>query len=543
MSKDIIRDEYVEKVLSALNKVCDTVKVTLGPNGRSVIISENNMTPRCTKDGVTVAKAIELEDASENAIAQLVCEASKTLNTKQGDGTTSCLVFLQEIINKSIYSVRQNEQTNVSEYFNGMDEAIVQITKYIQDNTTSIKGNFNKVKQIAMVSSNGDIKHAEFIAEAFEKIGQSGSVSCHESHSNESTLEIVKGMSLDRGYSSQHFITNKTKQICELDDPVIMIYNEKISSSKNLVKFLESCLQKNKPILIIAEDVSGEALSTLAFNNLRGIIKVCTIKAPGFGDRRIDILEDIAILTGGKVISPDKGDAIENISDWDQFLGSAKTITIGKDSTIIVDGAGDKQDISIRINMLDEQIKSSTSEYDKEKLIERRAKLLAGVAKINVSAPTETELKERKDRVEDAIHATKSAVENGVVIGSGLSIARGALSIKIDKNQHDDFIKGMKVIQSSANAILRQIFDNAYIENPAVVIDNILKNDNKNYGYNVRTRQYCDMYETGVIDPANVVIHIVNVAHSVAKNILQSMVVISERKEEQPTQMPQQPYY
>lgn len=536
-TKVIVRDSFTDVVTRTVKLFCGIVKVTLGPRGRNVIIHCNDLSgkPRITKDGVTVAMSIALEDESENAIVQLLCEASKTLNNKEGDGTTSCLVLLQAIIENSIHDVRMNEKIDINEYFRGMDKAIEMLISYIQNRTVMIKGNAEKVKQIAMIASNGDEKYAQFIATAYEKIGKYGSISCHEGHGNEPKLEMVEGMTLDRGYVSQYFVTKTDKMVCELENPFILIYDKKISSFQSMLKPLDESVKHGRPLLIISEDLDGDALSHTVVNKLRGVIKVCAIKAPGFGERRSEMLEDIAILTGGKVISSEKGDLLENIENWGIYFGSAKTVTVGKDSTVIVDGNGCKDAIQERIMMIQNQFANSTSDYDREKLQERISKLSDGVAKINVSAPTESEMKETKDRVDDAIHATKSAVENGVVQGAGLCIARGARFVLSNINPLDyssDYMRGVQAITRACDSIFLQILTNGYIDNSALIMHNILSHQDENYGYDVRNNVYGDMYNMGIIDASNVVRTIVQVAYSVSKNILQSMVIVADKKEE-----------
>lgn len=409
------------------------------------------------------------------------------------------------------------------------------ITQYIESQTVEIKDNYEKIKQVAMIASNGDEEHSELIAKAYQKIGIHGSVSCHEAHGNESTLEIVDGMNIDRGYLSQYFVNTREKTVCELENPFVLLYDKKISSSRSIVKALDECVRQSRALLIIAEDVEGEALSTLVINKLRGVIKVCAIKAPGFGDRRNEILEDIAILTGGKVISADKGEVIDNIEDWSHFFGSAQSIIVDKDETVIVDGRGNKEDIKGRIEVIASLIKSSTSDYETEKLSERMAKLGNGIAKINIAATTETELKERKDSMEDASHAARSSINDGIISGSGVCTIRGADSIVIDPKWHVDFQKGVKTIQKAATSITSNILQNACVSDQ-VVIDQIRRNADKNYGYNVRTGQYCNLYESGVIGPAKVEILVITVSLSIAKKILQSMVIITDKPSETPEQ-------
>jgi chaperonin GroEL len=488
-----------EKMLRGVDILANAVKVTLGPKGRNVVLEKSFGAPRVTKDGVTVAKEIELEDKFENMGAQMVREVASKTSDVAGDGTTTATVLAQAIVREGAKSVAAG--SNPMDLKRGIDLAVTAIVEELKAKAKKVTSN-DEIAQVGTISANGDVEIGAKIAEAMKKVGNEGVITVEESKSLETELDVVEGMQFDRGYLSPYFITNADKMIAELEDPHILIHEKKLSNLQALLPLLEAVVQAGKPLLIVAEDVEGEALATLVVNKLRGGLKVAAVKAPGFGDRRKAMLEDIAVLTGGTVISEDVGIKLENVTL--QMLGKAKKVTIDKDNTTIVDGAGSKADIEARIKQIKVQIEDTTSDYDREKLQERLAKLAGGVAVIKVGGATEIEVKERKDRVDDALHATRAAVEEGIVPGGGVALLRAIKSLDGLNVENDDQKVGINIVKKALQGPARQIFTNAG-EDGSVIVGKVLENDKYNYGYNAQTHAYGDLVSQGVIDPAKVV--------------------------------------
>jgi chaperonin GroEL len=488
-----------DKMLRGVNILANAVKVTLGPKGRNVVIEKSFGAPRTTKDGVSVAKEIELADRFENLGAQLIREVASKTNDKAGDGTTTATVLAQAIVVEGLKSVASGR--NPMDLKRGIDKAVLAVVAEIKATSKKVSDN-SEIAQVGTISANGDKEIGDMIAKAMAKVGNEGVITVEEAKSLLTELDVVEGMQFDRGYLSPYFITNPDKMEVSLDDPLILLFEKKLSSLQPLLPVLEAVVQSGRPLLIIAEDVEGEALATLVVNKLRGGLRVAAVKAPGFGDRRKAMLEDIAILTGGQVISEDLGIKLENVAL--DMLGKAKKVSITKDDTTIVDGVGERETIEARIAQIKRQIEETTSDYDKEKLQERLAKLAGGVAVIRVGGSTEVEVKEKKDRVDDALNATRAAVEEGIVPGGGIALLKASLVLANLKGDNDDQNAGINIIRRALQAPIRQIVENAGVEG-SVVVGKVLENSDPAFGFNAQTEEYVDMVKAGVIDPAKVV--------------------------------------
>jgi len=510
-----------ERMMHGVDKLANAVKVTLGPKGRNVIIEKSFGAPRTTKDGVTVAKEVELEDKFENMGAQMVREVASKTNDAAGDGTTTATVLAQAIMREGLKAVAAG--MNPMDLKRGIDKAVHQVVEAIRAEARDVSSS-GEVAQIGTISANGEKEIGDMIAEAMEKVGNDGVITVEEAKSLETELEVVEGMEFDRGYLSPYFITNADKMVCELDEPYILIHEKKLSNLQAMLPVLESVVQSGKPLLIIAEDVEGEALATLVVNKLRGGLKVAAVKAPGFGDRRKAMLQDIAVLTGGQVVSEELGIKLENVSI--DMLGRAKRVSITKDDTTVVDGGGDKADIEARVAQIRAQIEDTTSDYDREKLQERLAKLAGGVAVIRVGGASEMEVKERKDRVDDALNATRAAVEEGIVAGGGVSLLRAVNAITVEGDNADQEA-GIKIVRRALQEPVRQIAQNAGVEG-SIVVGKILEKNDPNWGYNAQLDEYCDLVEAGIIDPAKVVRHALQDAASVAALMITTEAGIAE---------------
>ena len=520
-AKHIVFDhEAKSKILVGVNKLADTVKTTLGPKGRNVAIEKSFGAPKITKDGVTVAKEIELEDKIENIGAQLLKEVASKTNDVAGDGTTTAAVLAQAIVKDGFKYVTAGYSPIMLK--RGIDKAVAKVVERLDKITKKISTK-EEIASVGTVSANNDKEIGNILAEAMEKVGKEGVITVEEAKGMDTYLDTVEGMQFDRGYLSPYFVTNAEKMQVVMDNPFILIYDKKISNLKDLIPLLEGVAQQGRPLLIIAEDVEGEALATLVVNKLRGVLNIAAVKAPGFGDRRKAMLEDIAILTGGQFISEEIGNKLENTTV--QMLGTAKRVTIDKDNTTIVDGAGSKDAIAARTKQIKAQIEETTSDYDKEKLQERLAKLAGGVAVINVGAATEVEMKEKKDRVDDALHATRAAVEEGIVAGGGTVLLRCKEVLKEIKCENDEEKAGVKIIESALEAPIRQISANAGIDG-SIVINKILNNKNENYGYDAAKDEYKDMIANGIIDPTKVTKSALTNAASIASTLLTTEAVI-----------------
>jgi chaperonin GroEL len=491
--------EARERMLRGVDTLANAVKVTLGPKGRNVVLEKSFGAPRTTKDGVTVAKEIELEDKFENMGAQLVREAAQKTNDAAGDGTTTACVLTQAIVREGSKAVAAG--MNPMDLKRGIDKAVAQVVEEIGKRSKKVK-NSDEIAQVGTISANGEKEIGKMIAEAMQKVGNEGVITVEEAKSLETELDVVEGMQFDRGYLSPYFITNADKMIAELEDPYILIHEKKLAGLQPLLPVLEAVVQTGRPLLIIAEEVEGEALATLVVNKLRGGLKVAAVKAPGFGDRRKAMLEDIAVLTNGQVISEDLGIKLENVSL--DMLGRAKRVRVEKENTTIIDGAGKKKEIEGRVAQIKAQIEETTSDYDKEKLQERLAKLAGGVAVIKVGGATEVEVKERKDRVDDALNATRAAVEEGIVAGGGVALLRATQAITV-KGENDDQNAGIAIVRRALQAPIRQIAENAGVEGSIVVGKVLEKQAGSSYGYDAQNDEYGDLFEKGIIDPAKVV--------------------------------------
>jgi len=523
----IYGEEARAKLKSGVDKLADAVKVTLGPRGREVILEKKWGSPAVTKDGVSVAKEIELPDPLENMAAQLVKEvASKTADVA-GDGTTTATILTQAIYTEGLKAIASG--ANPVYVKRGIDEAVKVIVEELKKMSKEVSGR-TEIEQVATISANNDPEIGKIIADAMEKVGKDGVITVEEAKGAETVLETTEGMQFDRGYLSPYFVTNPEKMEAVLENPFILIYEKKISNIRELLPVLEKVVQTNRPLLIIAEDVEGEALATLVVNNLKGVLKVCAVKAPGFGERRKAMLQDIAILTGGQAITEDLGIKLENV-DLD-MLGQADKVVVDKDSTTIVGGKGNPEDIKARIEQIKAQIEATTSEYDREKLQERLAKLSGGVAIIKVGAATEAEMKEKKDRVEDAVHATKAAVEEGIVPGGGVALLRAAKALCDVEEENPDRKWGIDIIKKASRIPLKQIADNAGFEG-SVVIEKVKDSDNVNYGFDAATGEYVDMMEAGIIDPTKVVRTAIQNAASVAGTMLTAEAMVAEIPEKE----------
>lgn len=535
MAKNIIfNTEAREQLRQGVNALADAVKVTLGPKGRNVIIDKKFGAPHITKDGVSVAKEVELEDAVQNMGAQLVKEVASKTNDQAGDGTTTATVLAQAIVNTGIKNVTAG--ANPMDLKRGIDKAVAAVVADLKARSREIGEGKEKVEQVATISANNDKFIGQMIAEAMNKVKKEGVITIEEAKGLDTTVKVVEGMQFDRGYLSPYFVTNTEKMEATYENPFILIYDKKISNLKELLPILEKTVQTGRGLLIISEDIEGEALATLVVNRLRGSLKIVAVKAPGFGDRRKEMLEDIAILTGGTVISEEKGYKLE---DTDlSMLGTAQKITVDKDNTTIVSGAGEKAAIEARVNQIRSQIEKITSDYDKEKLQERLAKLAGGVAVIYVGAASEVEMKEKKDRFDDALHATRAALEEGIIPGGGVAFIRAISALDNLKGENEDEQTGIQIVRRALEEPLRQIVENAGMEGSVVV--NKVKEMSGDNGFNARTEVYEDLHAAGVIDPTKVARVAIENAASIASMILTTECVLSEIKEETPA-MPQAP--
>jgi chaperonin GroEL len=527
-AKQIAFDQEAREALrKGVAKLARAVKITLGPKGRNVILQKSFGSPTVTKDGVTVAKEIELEDKYENMGARMVREVASKTSDVAGDGTTTATVLAEAIFNEGLRAVVSGVNPMLMK--RGMDKAVDDIVERLKKMSIAVKSK-KDLENVASIAANNDRSIGEKIAEAMEKVGKDGVITVEESKTLETATEFVEGMQFDRGYLSPYFITDPQKMECDIEDAYILIYEKKISSNKDLVPVLERVVQSGKPLLVICEEVEGEALATLVINKLRGTFKCCAVKAPGYGDRRKAMLEDIAVLTGGKAIFEDLGIQLENVQLRD--LGRAKKIKIDKDNTTIIEGSGKKDDIKGRIQLIQRELDKSTSDYDKEKLSERIAKLSGGVAKLNVGAATESEMKEKKARVEDAMHATRAANQEGILPGGGVALVRAAEGLKAPSDLSADEVTGYNIIVRACHSPIVQIAQNAG-ENGEVVANKVLENKSQNYGYDARRGEYCDLVKEGIIDPTKVVRYALQNAASVATLLLTSDALVAEMPKEE----------
>ena len=510
-----------EKMLKGVDTLANAVKVTLGPKGRNVVIEKSFGAPRTTKDGVTVAKEIELQDKFENMGAQMLREVASKANDVAGDGTTTATVLAQAIVREGLKRVSAG--MNPMDLRRGIEKAIAEVVKDIAAKAKKVSTS-EEIAQVGTISANGEREIGDMIAKAMDKVGNEGVITVEEAKSLETELDVVEGMQFDRGYLSPYFVTNADKMLAELDDPLILLHEKKLSSLQPMLPILENVVQSNRPLLIIAEDVEGEALATLVVNKLRGGLKIAAVKAPGFGDRRKAMLQDIATLTGGTVISEDVGIKLENVSI--DMLGSAKRVNITKDDTTIVDGSGEKSEIEARVSQIRAQIEDTTSDYDREKLQERLAKLAGGVAVIKVGGATEVEVKERKDRVDDALNATRAAVEEGIIPGGGVALLRASKFIDVE-GVNDDETAGIDIVRKALQAPIRQIAENAGVEG-SIVVGKLLEQNAADFGFNAQTEEYGDMYAAGIIDPVKVVRSALQNAGSVASLLITTEAAIAE---------------
>ncbi|MGC8202011.1 chaperonin GroEL [Aliiroseovarius sp. PTFE2010] len=524
MAKDVKFDtDARNRMLKGVNVLADAVKVTLGPKGRNVVIEKSFGAPRITKDGVSVAKEIELEDKFENMGAQMVKEVASRTNDEAGDGTTTATVLAQAIVKEGMKSVAAG--MNPMDLKRGIDLATAKVVEAIKNAAREVKDS-DEIAQVGTISANGEADIGRQIADAMQKVGNEGVITVEENKGLETETTVVEGMQFDRGYLSPYFVTNSDKMVAELDDCLVLLHEKKLSSLQPMVPLLESVIQSQKPLLIIAEDVEGEALATLVVNKLRGGLKIAAVKAPGFGDRRKAMLQDIAILTGGQVISEDLGMKLENVTM--EMLGTAKTIKITKDETTIVDGHGDKTEIEARVSQIRQQIEETTSDYDREKLQERVAKLAGGVAVIRVGGMTEVEVKERKDRVDDALNATRAAVQEGVIVGGGVALVQAAKALEGLGGENSDQEAGIAIVRRALEAPLRQIAENAGVDG-AVVAGKIRESKDLSFGFNAQTEEYGDMFEFGVIDPAKVARTALEDAASIAGLLITTEAMVAEK--------------
>jgi chaperonin GroEL len=513
------------RLLKGVDLLADAVRVTLGPKGRNVILDKSFGAPRITKDGVTVAKEIELEDKFENMGAQMVREVASRTNDEAGDGTTTATILAQAIVKEGMKSVAAG--MNPMDLKRGVEQAVAIVVEDIKAQSRTVSGS-EEVAQVGTISANGEKEIGDQIADAMQKVGNEGVITVEENKGFETETEVVEGMQFDRGYLSPYFITNAEKMIADLEDAYILLHEKKLSSLQPMVPLLESVIQTGKPLLIVAEDVDGEALATLVVNKLRGGLKIAAVKAPGFGDRRKAMLQDIAILTGGQVISEDLGMKLENVGL--DMLGKARKVTITKDETTIVDGAGEKSEIEGRVAQIRQQVEETTSDYDKEKLQERLAKLAGGVAVIRVGGASEIEVKERKDRVDDALNATRAAVQEGVVVGGGVSLVQASKKLADLVGANSDQTAGISIVRKALQAPLRQIAENAGVDG-SVVAGKVMESDDPSFGFNAQTEEYGDMYKFGVIDPAKVVRTALQDAASVAGLLITTEAMIADKPE------------
>jgi chaperonin GroEL len=523
-AKDVRFDSDArDRMLRGVNILADAVKVTLGPKGRNVVIEKSFGAPRITKDGVTVAKEIELADRFENMGAQMVKEVASRTNDEAGDGTTTATVLAQAIVKEGLKAVAAG--MNPMDLKRGIDLATAKVVEHIKAAARKVTDS-HEVAQVGTISANGETEIGRQIADAMQKVGNEGVITVEENKGLETETEVVEGMQFDRGYLSPYFVTNADKMIAELEDAYILLHEKKLSSLQPMVPLLEAVIQSQRPLLIVAEDVEGEALATLVVNKLRGGLKIAAVKAPGFGDRRKAMLQDIAILTGGQVISEDLGMKLENVGI--DMLGRAKKISINKDNTTIVDGAGDKSEIAARVTQIRTQVEETTSDYDREKLQERVAKLAGGVAVIRVGGMTEVEVKERKDRVDDALNATRAAVQEGIVVGGGVALIQAAKTLEDLKGANPDQTAGIAIVRKALEAPLRQIAENAGVDG-SVVAGKVRESTDKTFGFNAQTEEYGDMFKFGVIDPAKVVRTALEDAASIAGLLITTEAMIAEK--------------
>ena len=523
--------EAREKMLRGVDILANAVKVTLGPKGRNVVIDKSYGAPRTTKDGVTVAKEIELEDKFENMGAQMVREVASKTNDIAGDGTTTATVLTQAIVREGAKNVAAG--MNPMDLKRGIDMAVACAIEDLKKRSKKIKSS-EEVGQVGAIAANGEKSIGDMIAKAMQKVGNEGVITVEEAKTAETELEVVEGMQFDRGYLSPYFITNADKMVAELEDVYILLHEKKLSSLQAMLPILEAVVQSGKPLLIIAEDIEGEALATLVVNKLRGGLKICAVKAPGFGDRRKAMLEDIATLTGGQLIAEDLGIKLESVTL--EMLGRAKRVRVEKENTTIVDGSGKKADIAGRISQIKAQIEETTSDYDKEKLQERLAKLAGGVAVIKVGGSTEIEVKERKDRVDDALNATRAAVEEGIVPGGGVALLRAKKAVDALHSDNADTMAGIKIVSKALEAPIRQIVENAGVEG-SIVVGKLLEKSG-NYGFDAQNEEYCDMVEKGIIDPTKVVRVALQDAASVASLLITTEAMIAEKPKNAAPSMP-----
>lgn len=534
MAKEIKFNIEARSLLKeGVDQLADAVKVTLGPKGRHVVLEKKFGAPQITKDGVTVAKDIELSDPYRNMGAQMVKEVASKTGDIAGDGTTTATILAQAIITVGLKNITAG--ANPMDVKRGIDKAVEKVVKHLAGQARVVGDDLNKIEQVARISANDDEEIGKLIAEAMGKVKKEGVITVEESKGTTTSVEVVEGMQFDRGYISAYFVTNAEKMETDLESPYILIYDKKISSMKDMLPVLEATAQAGRPLLIIAEDVEGEALATLVVNRLRGSLRVCAVKAPGFGDRRKEMLEDIAILTGGTVISEEKGLKLEHATL--DMLGKAEKVTVSKENTTIVDGAGDKAGIKARVAQIRQQMSTTTSDYDKEKLQERLAKLAGGVAVLYIGAASEVEMKEKKDRVDDSLHATRAAIEEGIVPGGGVAYIRAISALDKLKGDNEDQTTGIEIIKRAIEEPLRQIAANSGQEG-AVVVQNV-KSGKGDYGYNAQTDTYENLFTSGVIDPAKVTRVALENAASVAGMFLTTEAVIVEEKEEKPSMPPQ----
>jgi len=517
-----------DRMLRGVDILANAVKVTLGPKGRNVVLDKSYGAPRITKDGVTVAKDIELEDKFENMGAQMLREVASKTNDKAGDGTTTATILAQAIVREGVKYVTAG--MNPMDLKRGVDMAVETAVKDITARAKKVKSS-DEIAQVGTISSNGDALIGNMIAKAMQKVGNAGVITVEEAKTAETEIDIVEGMQFDRGYLSPYFITNADKMTVELDDPYILIHEKKLSSLQAMLPVLEAVIQTGKPLLIIAEDVEGEALATLVVNKLRGGLKVAAVKAPGFGDRRKAMLEDIATLTAGEMIAEDLGIKLESVTL--AMLGRAKKVRIDKENTTIIDGSGKKKDIEGRVNQIKAQIEETTSDYDREKLQERLAKLAGGVAVIRVGGVTEVEVKEKKDRVDDALNATRAAVEEGIVPGGGIALLRAKIAVAKLKSENPDVQAGINIVLKALEAPIRQIVENAGVEG-SIVVNRIHENKSQTFGFNAQTEEYVDMLDAGIVDPAKVVRTALQDAASVAGLLITTEAMIAETPKDKP---------
>jgi chaperonin GroEL len=533
MAKEIkFNIEARDMLKKGVDKLADAVKVTLGPKGRNVVIEKKFGAPQITKDGVTVAKEIELSNAYENIGAQMVKEVASKTGDDAGDGTTTATVLAQSLISVGLKNVAAG--ANPMDLKRGIDKAVLKVVESIKAQAENVGDDFSKIEQVAKIAANNDSAIGALIAEAMEKVNKEGVITVEAAKGTETYVDVVEGMQFDRGYISPYFITDGEKMAADLDHPYVLIHDKKVSTMKDLLPILEQSAQTGRPLLIIAEDVDGEALATLVVNRLRGSLKVCAVKAPGFGDRRKEMLEDLAVLTGGVVITEEKGMKLEDATL--DMLGQAEKITIDKEKTTVVAGAGDADAIKTRVNQIKKQIETTTSDYDREKLQERLAKLAGGVAVLYVGASSEVEMKEKKDRVDDALHATRAAVEEGIVPGGGVAYIRSISVLEGLKGDNEDETTGIEIVKRAIQEPLRQIVFNSGKEG-AVVVQKVLEGKG-DYGYNARTDVYENLYEAGVIDPAKVTRIALENAASIAGMFLTTECVLVDEKEDKPAMPP-----